>query len=83
MTFRLNYRLCGLALKADLVGNPARVKEPIVGARSAAWYWSTHGLNYLADKADLKGMTRAINGGLTGLEERAKLYAHAREVLGV
>ena len=41
---------------------------------SACWYWQTHGLNVYADRGDIKGMTRIINGGLNGLDDRVALY---------
>ena len=41
---------------------------------SACWYWQKHGLNTYADSGDIKGMTRIINGGLNGLNDRAALY---------
>ena len=50
---------------------------------SACWFWDTNNLNDYADKGDLKGMTKRINGGYNGLEDREKHYKHALEVLGV
>lgn len=48
---------------------------------SAGWYWSVHGLNQYADKLDIAGMTRVINGGENGLAERAKLFGDVKLVL--
>jgi putative chitinase len=42
--------------------------------RSAAWFWNTHGCNALADKFDIVGVTKIINGGLNGLQQRTDLY---------
>jgi len=51
--------------------------------QSACWFWETNDLNTLADAGDIKGMTKRINGGYIGLEDRVKHYEHALEVLGV
>lgn len=51
-------------------------------AQSACWFWENNNLNRFADKGDIKGLTRAINGGYIGLEDRIKHYEHALHVLG-
>jgi putative chitinase len=43
-------------------------------AQSACWFWETNKLNTLADAGDIKGMTRRINGGLIGLDDRIHHY---------
>jgi putative chitinase len=57
------------------------LRSPRGAARSAAWYWSENGLNALANKGDIPGITRRINGGLHGLADRMALYQKAQEVL--
>jgi putative chitinase len=52
-------------------------------AQSACWFWETNKLNNEADKGDIKTMTRKINGGFIGLDDRIKHYQHALHVLGV
>ncbi len=52
-------------------------------AQSACWFWETNKLNEFADKGDILGMTKKINGGTIGLEDRKKHYEHALHVLGV
>ena len=52
-------------------------------AQSACWFWETNNLNQWADKGDIEKMTKIINGGTIGLEDRKKHYAHALHVLGV
>lgn len=47
---------------------------------SACWYWSTRNLNVLADTGDIKELTRRINGGYRGLEDRISLYKKALSV---
>ena len=51
-------------------------------AQSACWYWEQNKLNRFADANDVKGLTRAINGGYIGLEDRMKHTEHALHVLG-
>lgn len=51
-------------------------------AQSACWYWETNSLNKWADAGDIKELTRRINGGYIGLEDRIKHYEHAMHVLG-
>ena len=51
-------------------------------AQSACWYWEQNNLNRFADANDVKGLTRAINGGYIGLEDRQKHTEHALHVLG-
>jgi putative chitinase len=52
-------------------------------AQSACWFWETNKLNQFADTGDILTMTKRINGGTIGLEDRKKHYAHALHVLGV
>ena len=51
-------------------------------AQSACWYWEQNKLNRFADANDVKGLTRAINGGYIGLEDRMKHTDHALHILG-
>jgi putative chitinase len=52
-------------------------------AQSACWFWETNNLNRFADVGDIKGLTKAINGGYIGLDDRIQHYQHALHVLGV
>jgi putative chitinase len=49
--------------------------------QSACWFWETNNLNVLADAQDILALTKRINGGTIGLEDRIKHYNHALEVL--
>lgn len=51
-------------------------------AQSACWFWETNNLNALADKGDIVTITKRINGGTIGLEDRIKHYEHALHVFG-
>lgn len=82
ITGRANYAACGEALGLDLIGKPELLELPQHAAMSAAWFWSTKGLNTLADQGEFVKITRRINGGLNGLEDRLQLWNKARSVLG-
>lgn len=81
ITGRANYEACGEALGLDLISRPELLEQPQHAAMSAAWFWSTKGLNTLADKGDFVKITSRVNGGIKGLEDRKRLYAQAQKVL--
>ncbi|WP_439864949.1 glycoside hydrolase family 19 protein [Pseudomonas antarctica] len=81
ITGRANYKACGEALGLDLVNQPELLEQPQHAAMSAAWFWSTHGLNTLADNCEFAKITRRINGGLTGQDDRLLLWERAKKVL--
>jgi putative chitinase len=83
LTGRENYRLAGQALGIDATGNPEQLAEPAVAAQVAGWYWATNGCNALADAGDYAGITRRINGGMNGWDDRVRWLARVREALGV
>ena len=72
---------CGEALGLDLLNQPTLLEQPQYATMSAAWFWSTRGLNTLADQGSFVKITRRINGGLTGQDDRQALYDKALEVL--
>ena len=82
LTGKDNYVRCGAALGLDLVGNPDLLLQPVYAARSAGWFWKTNGLASFADAGDIKGMTKKINGGFIGLEQRQKLYDKVLAAIG-
>ena len=80
ITGRANYTECGKALGIDLISNPQLLEDPFIGLQSAGWFWSTRNLNDIADKGDFTLVTRRINGGTNGLEDRKKYYERAKVV---
>jgi putative chitinase len=78
-----NYLRCSLALFGDerLLRTPELLELPQWAAESAAWFWWVRGLNALADQGEFEEITRKINGGLNGLQERLQLWGRARAVL--
>ena len=81
ITGRANYRDCGSALGVDLIGNPELLESPEFACRSAAWFWKSRGLNEMADRGDFKMVTKRINGGYNGYQDRLKYYEAAQRIL--
>jgi predicted chitinase len=81
ITGRDNYRRFGALLGVDLEGAPDLAATPEVGFRIAALYWKSRDINTPADAEDFREVTRRINGGLTGYDDRAAYYERARQVL--
>jgi putative chitinase len=82
LTGKTNYTACGNELQVDLDQEPEYLETPEGAARSAAWFWWSRDLNELADTGDIKTITKRINGGYIGLEERIAHYQKALEALG-
>ncbi len=80
LTGRSNYVACGKALGIDFVDNPDLAIQPSIAFRTAGWFWSTHGLNALADQSDYRGITLRINGGYNGYAARLAFYERALTV---
>ena len=83
LTGKDNYASFSLSEDNEALVKPELVSQPNLAVQSACWFWKTNNLNRFADVGDIEGMTRAINGGYNGLEERKKNYEHALQVLGV
>lgn len=81
LTGKSNYMQCGAALGVDLVNDPSYLETPEGAARSAGWFWHSRNLNPIADQGDILTLTKRINGGTIGLEDRKKHYYHALHVL--
>ncbi len=65
----------------SLLADPSQLTQPELGSRSAGWFWWSRDLNPLADRDDLRAITRVINGGLNGLNDRARYLHRAKEIL--
>ncbi len=77
LTGKDNYTAFSKAIGTDFVADPDLLLQPVNAALSAGWFWSANNLNALADNGDVPGMTKRINGGTIGLEQRQALYAKA------
>ncbi|PTU49059.1 lysozyme [Pseudomonas plecoglossicida] len=83
VTGRDNYEACSEALFGDsrLLNTPELLEQPVYASLSAGWFWQKEGLNSLADKGDMLAITKRINGGTNGLDDRMAIYKRALEVL--
>jgi putative chitinase len=82
LTGKENYEHCGSGIGADLLTDPSLLLDPRYACLSAGWFWNKKGLNALADAGDYETMTKRINGGLIGLDDRKAKIAKAMSVLG-
>jgi putative chitinase len=82
LTGRENYERCGSSLGVDLVNNPAWLLDPKYAALSAGWFWNKKGLNELADQQEHGMITKRINGGTLGLDDRLQKTTKALAALG-
>ncbi len=82
LTGRSNYQSFADSLEMKIEDVPEYLATFEGAAQSACWFWETNGLNKFADAGDILGLTKRINGGTIGLEDRKKHYEHALHVLG-
>lgn len=83
ITGTTNYKQCGEALGLNLLAQPELLEQPEYACRSAAWFWYSRGLSSLADVDDFRQITRKINGGYNGWDDRVKYYERAKAALEV
>lgn len=82
LTGRHNYKAFADSLEMSVEDVPEYLSTFEGAAQSACWFWETNNLNQWADKGDIVTLTKRINGGTIGLEDRIKHYKHALHVLG-
>lgn len=82
LTGRANYSSASKALDQPFVDDPDLVERFPAAAVVSGWFWATHGLNALADKDDVRAVTKRINGGYNGLASRTALLATAKTMIG-
>jgi putative chitinase len=83
LTGRHNYTKFGESIGKSAEEAAEYVATPAGAIESACWFWDTNNLNSIADTDDVVKMTKKINGGNIGLEDRQRRYKHAMEVLGM
>lgn len=83
ITGRNNYLQLSKDLKIDFIINPHLLKEPMYAVLSAFWYWTSRKLNRYAtlEESDFKVLTKKINGGLNGYQNRLELWNQAKIIL--
>jgi putative chitinase len=75
-----NFYHAGKALGIDLVANPDLARTPKYAAPIGGWFWSTHGCNALAQAKNYRELTKRINGGYFGAEQREAIMHQAEQV---
>jgi len=83
LTSRHNYTKFGESIDMSAEQAAEYVATPSGAIESACWFWDANNLNDIADTDNVVKMTKKINGGNIGLEDRQKRYSHAMEVLGM
>ena len=79
-----NYKACGQDLDLDLVNNPDLItSDAEVCVKTACWFWQKNKLNELADKDDINTITKRINGGLNGIDDRCKILNLAKNTINL
>ena len=75
ITGRYNYRIASKAIGVDLVKNPKLAEDPAVAAKIAVWYWKLRVQPNVTNWNDVEAVTKPINPGLRGLEDRKENFA--------
>ena len=83
LTGRNNYQQFADSIETDINDIPAYLATFEGAVQSACWFWETNNLNKWADAGDMLTLTKRINGGTLGLDDRIKHYQHALHVLGL
>lgn len=79
-----NYKACSKALNIDLMKNPDLiVSNAEVCVETACWFWNKNNLNQYADKDDIVSITKKVNGGKNGLDDRKAILALAKQHLHI
>jgi putative chitinase len=81
LTGRDNYRRIGKLIGKDLENNPELAESPEISVLTALEYWKSRGLNLFADQDNVNMITRRINGGLNGFDDRKRYLAKAKSVI--
>jgi len=85
ITGRSNYKDCSLFIFGDytLINQPSLLETPENAVKSSCWFWNKNRLNVWADKDDVVRITKIINGGKNGLEDRILRLKQAKKALGI
>ena len=81
LTGKNNYQAFADSLEMNVEDVPDYLSTFEGAAQSACWFWESNNLNQWADKGDILTLTKRINGGTIGLEDRIKHYDHAMHIL--
>ncbi|MCL2761394.1 MAG: glycoside hydrolase family 19 protein [Desulfuromonadales bacterium] len=81
LTGKDNYKAFAKVINKPIEEIPQYLETKEGAVESACWFWSTHNLNAYADKKDITGATKVINGGTNGLADRQLLYKKALSII--
>lgn len=81
ITGRGNYKQISDATGIDFYNHPDGLELPQWATMSACWWWQNRGLNAMADRDEFTNITKRINGGTNGLQDRLKYLARAKKVI--
>ena len=82
LTGRNNYTAFGISVSMTAEEASEYVATKKGALESACWFWATNNIDRYADNDDIVGMTKRINGGTIGLDDRKARYARAKSILG-
>ncbi len=83
ITGRFNYIAYGHSIDIDFENNPVLLADVPYCADSSGWFWQSHNLNIFADQNNIKEITRRINGGFNGLNDRETRLYNCKKTLGI
>ena len=81
LTGKNNYQAFADSIQTDIGQIPAYLQTFEGAIQSACWFWENNNLNACADAGDIVRMTKIINGGTLGLDDRTARYNHALQVI--
>lgn len=81
LTGRFNYTKYAPDLNLPVIEHPELLEDPLHGVRAACFFWSSNNCNELADQDDVVALTRRINGGTNGLDQRRDGVERGKRIL--
>jgi putative chitinase len=81
ITGRSNYTQLSKDLNIDFLNNPELLEQEANAILASCWFWNKKGLNAYADKDDITTITKRINGGVNGFEDRKHLLSEYKKLL--
>lgn len=81
LTGRANYRVMGAKLGVDLEGKPELASDPMISIKTACEYWNSRKLSIYADLDDVRTVTRLINGGYNGFDDRKHYLQRVKTII--
>lgn len=81
LTGRSNYEKITNTFGIDFIQEPELLKTPEWAVKSSLWFWKVKGLNTIADSGDFNLLTRRINGGLNGINDRLEIFERCKKYI--